>query len=93
MSKTLSRFVEPKGSAEWEGLTRDILSRALRACFARPNLLLQICDSLAALVHPCGARFARPNRRAGLSNPVVYFEGSNVELCCALEGFLEETTE
>ena len=49
-------------------------------------------DSLAALVHPCGARFARPNRRAGLSNPVVYFEGSNVELLCVFEGFLEETT-
>ena len=34
-------------------------------------------DSFASLTHPFGARFARPNRRAGLSNPIVYFEGSN----------------
>jgi hypothetical protein len=29
---------------------------------------------------PFGARFARPNRQAGLSNPVVYFVGSNAGL-------------
>ena len=37
-------------------------------------------DSFALLTHPFGARFARPNRQAGLSNPVVYFEGSNTNV-------------
>ena len=35
-------------------------------------------DSLASLVHPFGARFARPNRLQPICRTlIVYFEGSN----------------
>ena len=76
MSKTLSRFVEPKDSGISNPLRQTIRAPTGPELFGGVGGI----DSFASLTHPCGARFARPNRRAGLSNPIDYFEGSNVEL-------------
>jgi len=71
MSKTLSRFVEPKGS----GISNPL--RQTNWAPLGPNLFggEGWIDSLASLVHPCGARFARPNRLCRFVEPCCLFRG------------------